>query len=87
MLGGAGKFLTGEHQRVKNELTIDVERQYIDRECRKAREAKEKEHENLKKIREAWNGVGVAACFKACVAFFVPTQRLAQLSDPSYSLV
>ncbi len=63
--GSMGQMFNREYWKVRGELSADIENQYVERECRKAREQKEREQANLKKIRAAWNGVGMEACFKA----------------------
>lgn len=50
-------------EKVKSELIVDVARQYIEREVKKARDAKEREISNLQKIQKAWGGVGLKDCF------------------------
>jgi len=64
----AGKYAsraTSEYLKLLDELSADLVDQYIKRECRKARESKMEENENLRKIARRWNGVSVADCFKA----------------------
>ena len=54
---------TLSRQQVKSELNVDVARQYVEREVKKARDAKEREISNLQKIQKAWGGVGLKDCF------------------------
>ena len=64
--------LGNEYWKVLRELEVDLRDQYVKRECRKARQEKEEENRNLRKISEAWNGVGLRSCFRGWKKF---TQR------------
>ena len=57
--------MSSEYRKVRAELMIDVQKQYVEREVGKARDAKHREVENMKKIAKAWGGVGMSDCFKA----------------------
>lgn len=56
---------SSEYRKVLGELVTDIGRQYVEREMRKARDAKLRELENMAKIRKAWGGVGLKDCFVA----------------------
>jgi hypothetical protein len=44
---------------------VDVGRQYVERQVKKARDAKAREVSNMRQIAKAWGGVGLKDCFVA----------------------
>jgi hypothetical protein len=59
---GGGMF-NSEYRKVREEMMLDVQRQYVEREVKKAREEKEREFVNMAKITRAWGGLGVKDAF------------------------